>query len=455
MRKNLLAVFLLSLLTACSGQIKGSVFLDANDNGTKDDNEKTLTNVTVKVTQEDNRTNVKTLIAKAKTDAQGQFAVSSKGPGYYCVEVEEPGLSESLSNQLASGSLPPNSVPSPMNPNIGVAEPPAAKSLTAKEVASTTPPSNTAATTTCCNNVVETGEECDDGNKASGDNCSSDCKKEKTPPPPPPPPKAPKKSSGVVCEDISSSNFTLHVPVALDYQADIANMPPRLKQTHKPGDPFSIDIAVPAGCVLKSLFVPDSLEVSASEDPNINVDPSIGRVNFAQAMEASSVKLQLKVKENIPLGTSIVKISPEALCPDGKTFELNPFEIELKAHPQLQVLQSITCPPAGQNTLDWEIKIQNRGSRTYEQVTLLAIHPSSATINTKDPACSTLGEEKMSCPVESLSADSDSTPLKFKMNLPSSVTEKTTFVFRAQVTSSDFSDPISAQEGECILEPSE
>src|SRR3989338_3784458 len=221
MRKNLLAVFLLSLLTACSGQIKGSVFLDANDNGTKDDNEKTLTNVTVKVTQEDNRTNVKTLIAKAKTDAQGQFAVSSKGPGYYCVEVEEP---------------------------------PAAKSLTAKEVASTTPPSNTAATTTCGNNVVETGEECDDGNKASGDNCSSDCKKEKTPPPPPPPPTAPKKSSGVVCEDISSSNFTLHVPVALDYQADIANMPPRLKQTPKPGDPFSIDIAVPAGCVLKSLF---------------------------------------------------------------------------------------------------------------------------------------------------------------------------------------------------------
>ena len=71
-----LSLFLLVLLAGCGGQIKGTVFLDANANHQPDKVENTLTGVAVKVTH-DGKT-----IATTKTDSKGRFFVASKGPGY-------------------------------------------------------------------------------------------------------------------------------------------------------------------------------------------------------------------------------------------------------------------------------------------------------------------------------------------------------------------------------------
>ncbi|MDO8526878.1 MAG: SdrD B-like domain-containing protein [Deltaproteobacteria bacterium] len=484
----------LLLLSACTGHIDGDVFLDSNANGVPDKNEKFLTNLTVKMTQDGQPLNT------FKTDGKGHFSTPIKKPGYYCLQVAEPALQENLMAQLASGAIPISAAPS-VNQNIGVWSPPPAPSPRVGKQAGVTPalgvpsgftatagdrvvnlkwstvsgatgykiywntsvpvnattgnliPVNSSTTSsyshpslsngTTYHYVIAATSGAGDGTLSNEASATPSATSTATTPASPA--TSPDKVvSGMVCQNVSGLNLTTHIPVTFDYQADLNSMPDRMKQSWKTGDTFSLGIPYPIGCVLKSLFLPDGLEFDSNDmDPGIrNVDDNVGRIDFKDAALSGSVKLNLRVKEDLPLGKYSVTLSPEAICPDGKKLELNPITIEITSLPHLYVSQSILKGDPGA-TVPWRVTLENSGSNNYEHVTLTATPPHQyVALANADPRCEGAGD-KIECHVNVAANSSEVVEMQMLLTAP---TELTHLAFQASAKLEDQSDVISGED---------
>lgn len=436
---NRLPFLLFCLLSAsCAGKIEGVVFLDANANGVADPGEQTLTNVAVKVSRANE------VVAHTKTDAKGHFSVKGRDAGYYCIEVEEPALQQSIMRQISAGDIPETSIPS-VHSNIGLGPPISRvkKQIVGAPLATPTPPAPaTPATPTppAAAPQQPTQEE-----RETAD----------------PSPQTERHSSGVVCQDFDEASFRVDVGVMLDYKADVARMPPPLKKTYKSGDPFELGIPVPFGCVLKPLFVPDGLEIVTSQgrskmDPAIAaVDPAIGRVDFDESVLTTSAVLDLRVRDNLPLGVHSVTIQPEAVCPDGQTVVLNAIPIDLKSLPEVVVWQKIAGKGIAGEMTTWEVFVENRGDRDL-RVTVLAQPPLDfvSLVPVEGMKCHVAGD-KIECPSLDLPADGGvkSEALKFQVQFLN-VEEERAVGFQVSVKVHDYEgEPIQATEARVVIEP--
>lgn len=442
-----LSVFLVS----CAGKIEGQVFLDANANAVADPNEKTLTRVTVKASHNNE------FIGRTKTDAKGRFSLKSRESGYYCVEIEEPGLQQNLMHQLSTGQLPQGAVPS-VDANIGFG-PPMAPSVK-KQIAGSTPASP-APSPAPAGQPAAGSQPNSAGQPAQG---GTEQKKPEEKKPEPKQAQPERRSSGVVCENVASFGFHVDIPVMLDYSADLARIPAPMKQTREAGEDFRLHIAVPGGCVLKPLYVPDALLVfwpreEAQRDPAIlTIDPRVGRVDFRDNVFASSVTLDLRVREDLPLGDLSVQMIPEVLCPDGQEFALSSVEIDLKAAPKLVIWQEIAAQGRSGGDIPWEIVLENPTDREYT-VTVTAQPPPPELVQIgaiEGLRCHALGD-KIECPALTLAPHSNlrDNPLRFSVRLLEAARE-TPVTFSAQAKVHDFEgEPVPATDARVVIQPGE
>lgn len=435
------------LLVSCAGKIEGVVFLDANANGVADPGEQTLTNVAVKVSRANE------VVAHTKTDAKGHFSVKGGDAGYYCIEVEEPALQQSIMRQISAGDVPEASIPS-VNSNIGLGPPipKVKKQIVGGPPAAPTPSPPATPTPPVTTPPAEEEKEADEPQEPSR--------------PFSPSAQTERHSSGVVCQNFDESGFRVDVGVMLDYKADVARMPPPLKKIHKSGDAFELGIPVPFGCVLKPLFIPDGLEIVMPQgrgkmDPAIAaVDPSIGRVDFDESVLTTSAVLDLRVKNDLPLGIHSVTIQPEAICPDGQTVALNAIPIDLKSLPQVVVWQKIAAKGIAGEQTTWEVFVENKGDRDL-QVTVLAQAPIDfvSLIPVEGMKCHIAGD-KIECPAldlprQSGAADSGAKtePLKFQVQFLN-VEEERAVGFQVSVKVDDYEgEPLQATEARVVIEP--
>lgn len=445
---NRLPWLLFCLLSAsCAGKIEGVVFLDANANGVADPGEQTLTNVAVKVSRANE------VVAHTKTDLKGHFSIKGRDAGYYCIEIEEPALQQSIMRQISAGDIPETSIPS-VNSNIGLGPPipKVKKQIVGSPPATPTPP------------VVPPPP-------APQPTPPAEEEKETEKPQEPSRPFSPaaqteRRSSGVVCQNFDESGFRVDVGVMLDYKADVARMPPPLKKIHKSGDAFELGIPVPFGCVLKPLFIPDGLEIVMPQgrnkmDPAIAaVDAAIGRVDFDESVLTTSAVLDLRVREDLPLGVHSVTIQPEAVCPDGQTVVLNAIPIDLKSLPQLVVWQKIAAKGIAGEQTTWEVFVENRGDRDL-RVTVLAQAPIDfvSLIPVEGMKCHIAGD-KVECPALDLPRQNETAdggakmePLKFQVQFLN-VEEERAVGFQVSVKVEDYEgEPIQATEARVVIEP--
>ncbi len=429
---------ILLLLAGCSGQIKGAVYLDTNSNSNPDPGETTLTGVPIKVTYENQ------VIAKSKTDSKGLYVIGSKGQGHYCIEVEDPSFSQNLTAQISSGTLSTPSLSQPA-PKIGIG--PSINAAKSFDV-NTMP--------VCGNNKMEGDEECDDGNRTDGDGCSSTCKNQPLPEKPstqitP----SEENKSGKRCINCNATNCSAHVGVTMNYDADISNLPPPTKQTHRTGEDFFLNVIHPIGGVLEPIYLPDVLEAFwpadvSQRDPNIlSIDPASGRIEFAAREVKRSVQIPLRVKDSAPFGTTTITFPKfKVKTPDGQSKELPyAYEMDIVVTPDLEVIQSgLPASARAGGTFQWELKVKNKGARKYKDLKLIFTVPTTeVSITNTPPSCDSSGDE-ITCPIDELAAHATLPPVKIDLKVQENVSQGTRILFDAKVKIPEYDGDISAEE---------
>lgn len=418
-------LLLLLSVVACGGKIQGTVCLDGNGNQACDLSENTLTHVALNITKDGQQ------LAKATTDTFGRFSHKMEMSGYYCVEVDEPYLNQSLVRQLSYGVLPPEAVTSiesavSLGPTVGSASkqfiPPPA-SPTPPPTPSATPPQTQPtepepATSSAQPDTIE---------------------------------------SGKVCKNTSDISLTLHVPYLIDYAADLERMPPRLKLEKNSGEVFSVGIPISVGCVLESpLFLPDGLEGLWPADPEeinefLNIDRETGRIDFRNEVRTTSVNLYLRVRDDLPLGTHSVEIKPVMLCPGDQRHPLPVIPIDLIAKPFVEIYQEV--PSASQSPgdeFDWKIFVTNEGSRSHElTVTGRASGPITS-VAAESADCHSLGDSRVQCSFE-LAAD-QTKELTFEVNLLD-IDYEDFASFEAQASVTNYEETFSAEAASVRVAP--
>lgn len=370
-----LLVALLGLsLVGCSGKIEGTVFLDGNANSLADSQEQTLTNLNLKITHNGK------LLTTTSTNSRGKFATAIQESGYYCVEVNEPHINESVLRQLNYGRIPQGAISSAMsNVSLGPAVGMAAKQVV---ISPTTPAPATPAPTA---------------------------------PAPASPPSSPQPLSpsqpdriepGIVCKNTSDFTLNLQIPVSIDYETDVARMPPHIKQERRSGELFTVSIPVSIGCVLETLYVSDGLEPLWPLEPSdigkiLSIDRVTGRIEFRPASQSTFVVLPLKVREDLPLGTYSVTLTPFMLCPGDQRIALPEIPIDLLAEPLIEIFQELPSgsQPAG-SAITWKIFVKNKGSREYDVTVSGDVTNSSiSTLTPESTECHTVGSARVECRV--------------------------------------------------------
>lgn len=337
MKSSIFLFFLSLFIAGCSGKIEGFIFLDTNGNQLADPRERTLGNVALKVTYDG------ASVGKSRTSASGTFTWPIRESGYYCVEIDEPTLSQSILAQMASGRLPVRSVAS-SRPNVNVGPP--VQNIAHQIVAS-------------ANDEEDKKEE--EKKEEKDEETETETPKVTEPD---------KRDFGLVCKNTEGGNLKMDIPFVIDYSADIDQMPPPLKQTHRLGEEFQINIPNILGCNLKPLFVPDALQAFWPVDPNqvdpniLKIDPDIGRVDFKEGITDTSVSLHLKAKETIPFGTyTVPPIEPKVTCPGDPEIPLNAFEIEIIATPSVKIQQTLPGSTRAGGRMNWRIAVENKMGR--------------------------------------------------------------------------------------------
>lgn len=428
MHRRFLLLALGLSLAACTGKLEGTACLDGNGNNICEAEEHTLTSVSLKISK-DNQ-----FLAQARTNSLGRFSHGIRDRGCYCVEVDEPHLSQSLMFQLTYGQLPADSVQS-VQSSVALGPP---LGMSAKQVGS--PPDSGGTTDTTTTTQPQADEEEEQPVFQPSPGCPDSAE------------------PGKVCKNVTGFSQTLHVPVMVDYQADVDRMPPRLEQERRAGEVFTVPIPVSIGCVLETIYLPDGLIPlwpTTVEEINkiLNIDRETGRIDFRPQARPTSVVLHLKVREDLPLRNDDydVQIQPVMLCPGNQRLELNEIPIVLISRPLLDVFQELPAGAQAEGTeFDWSIVLNNEGSQALALDIVGTANGPIAALTPSSGLCRSLGSNRVECTLDV--EGGQTVRLTIGVRLLEEVESVSSALFDATAEVEDSAETFSASQGTVSLD---
>lgn len=346
MKKISLYSLLLAALffSACTGEVKGHVFLDKNNNSALDADEKGIGKALYEVDRDGE------LFTSGMTDENGMFFFKKKDKGDYCVKIVN------TSDQYITTA-----------PQL-TKEPVAGKAAEKAE----TDTSTTTGTT-------------DTGTTTSEETKKKEEEKKKEPAKPLP---APASLKNCVRLTGYSDKATVNVPVGLDLAASIARIPKQGEITVAAGSEFDLRIYYPYRCTLTDISLPSELSV---------VGDNTGLVGSGNVLSFSTVKpekteaiipksltemaivpviVKLKASEDILESEQELSINPSVECPDGNITTLEAIKIKVMKEKKLSIFQSVGDAILGKTenkTLTIVTEIRNKGQFDFNNDAVLTI----------------------------------------------------------------------------------
>lgn len=327
------------LLSACTGQIQGDIFLDQNGNNLKDGTEVSLAEVPFTVTLDDSTYTTGT------TDTNGQYFVTLDSlnlNGNYCVKID------SLDMVLINQSVKPSAIkhmetdgtcPVDLNGDPDCTHTECCSNVACEsadicqedetETESTTEDSDQ------CPSDDKGAPICTDSRCANQSACQTDTITIK-----------PMEACGQLSG--SGTAMTLNVPVTLDYSTRVN----KISKTHPNpvyvGDTITVDIVYSSSCVfelynLPPAFLPQNagdtfntitgeLSLERLIRQNISKIDTQDRPPFGHD-KLYSYPLVLKVVGSEGLEDTEQLIQPSLICPDKTTVQASATKINIKADP--------------------------------------------------------------------------------------------------------------------------
>lgn len=385
------------ILASCSGSINGQVFLDKNQNGTMDADETGIAYAKLVVTRDGK------VIAEKYSDGNGAYTVHVRQrKGQLCIKPDLTYAQENL-----------NFIQSSMGK--------AAKIKTLKAETSTTPGTSTGTGT-------DTGGE-------TGSSETGDTTVDTNQPAKPEPPEG--KIGDQYCYNFKNKGLEVNIPVKVDFEAALSEMPTRLEAKCFSGAACEIKIPYPTGCQLDTIYLPPEL-VADPAQPGISFSASLNSVSFEQpALTGSNsgkavsttgsaisisgfevADLKLKVKDDA--SDTDLTLNPTAQCL-GETLDLQKIPISIKRDINYAVYQhtakTLDLHPGDQ--VDVEVTVDNKGQSPLIDGELTFTSPDGASlIKGTDCALQTSGQAAVAiCKIDKIDPKSIQT-MTFKMTLP-------------------------------------
>jgi hypothetical protein len=427
----LILLLLIFAVEGCKGNVQGYVFLDENANTKKEDTENKISNLTIKVTKDDEE------IATSQTDSLGNFSVPASGAGTYCVTVSDASLS-ATNDDGTSASIAALKRSSAQPSALQTAASQAGSPLFASSLTESSctdgldndadgdidcADSDCTTNTTCLesgncsdklDNDIDGLTDCDDSDCTSDSACTSTGTTTGTTT------SAATVSSGSACDDSKGGNLTLKVPITKDYSSGIAALEDPGTTTVSRGDTVSLSIQYPSSCEFDTgLYL--SLSLTPMNVPAAAYDSTTGQLNLNSVVD-SAASTDLSVSEPLSVGddgistysldlcigdfdgttcvsdggldSKTVTIAPTATCPDDTSVTLKSHSIAIDSADDITVTQSMSGTQDAGATITVTTTVTNRTSVDYtsSEVSLALSTPDFTTSQSYDSSCSNLGQ---------------------------------------------------------------
>lgn len=396
------------VLSACSGNVSGQVYIDQNGDGVFDSNEVGVPYAKITVTRDDDK------IAEHYTDEDGFFEIPIKRkPGQVCITTD---LSFAETNLDY------------IRYNIS-------EGASAMKIS---PPKGMKATTTGDDDedddgILDSADNCPSTANASqldtdsdgvGDACETDDDDDVTSTETSD--TSPSQQGWIgtkYCEDVKGKGFEVDIPVAMDYETSIEALPERLTVTCNAGSECNVIIPYPDGCQLSTIYLPEGLEPVSGQE-GISFDSSLGGVSFTEnaGIEGSKamsttrptlsvsdyrlVTLTLLASDTIDIGVSDTEIKPTADC-SGQTIDLPKIPIELAREFSVDIYQHMDTPGelmSGQ-TAKLIVGVENKGSGSASFGDLTITPPEGSVLITPLPALCLNNVTKVICRIQKVAGN--------------------------------------------------
>ena len=384
------------LITSCGGSITGQVFIDSNGDGAYDSEEMGIPYAKVSVTRDGEK------IAEHYTDTDGNFDIAVKPrPGEICVSVDlsfaESNLDYILysANQESTGAA------------MAVSPPKASKVK--------------ATTTGDDGDTDDTDDDADDSDSGSTVDTSE------------PTTSAPGWVGLKYCGEKLKEAF---IPVKMDYEGAIGELPTRLAVKCYAGSTCDITIPYPKGCQLHTIYLPEGLTPADTGD-GVSYSASMNSVSFGEnvgelgstAFKASTtghalavsdyyiMTLKLDVADDIPVGQTDTKLEPSAKC-DDQVLELQPIPIELLREFNIRLYWQMSSPPyESEKPVQMVGGIWNDGKSTISFGDLYIVAPEGSVL-TSVPAGCTINDNYTTCRIEKIQGNGGGDTRSISLKLP-------------------------------------
>lgn len=357
-------IALLLSLAACSGSVSGQVFIDSNGDGIHDTGEMGVPYAKISLTRDGDA------IAEHYTDAEGYFEIPVKRrPGTICVSTDLSFAEANLDYIMYAKDA--DSAAAAMR-----VSPPKMKAETLEEE----------------EELEEEEYEDDAGTTVDTTTTVQGWMDDK------------------YCRDAKSRGFDVEIPVAMDFEAAISELPERLKVKCYAGSTCQVTIPYPDGCQLHTIYLPEGLAPAEPLQSSMSYNLSMNSLSFEEGAGEEGSKafkaltttrptlavsnfrilaLDLAVSDEIDVGTTDLTLKPSAKCAD-ETLELPTIPIDLIREFDIDVYQNISVmgPYESGQLIYLTAGVENKGdaSVSYGDLTITPPDGSVIVIDSSWPA---------------------------------------------------------------------
>lgn len=336
MKKTTFTLMFLALafLSACTGNIKGKVFLDLDGDNVKDDGESPIANMTFSVTKDDEDFKTGT------TDENGEFEFEQDGAGTYCITIDEDDLLNAEEAVLITPSM-------------------ASTSPTFTRSTSPSFTSETIATPLAASTSDEEDTSTDEDTTDTTD--STDSSDSTT------------VESGYVCIDSTGFDEEADVPIAIVYDVTSSDT---VDEDLSRGDTITLELQFPVSCTFDAFILPSSVVPtdpdlsgynSVTKTMNLNTAVSDNTTLFSTS-DPGIINYDTVGLYEFELEAQIDELDEETVtldditmtCPDDSTITLPTITLNLTSEDIIEISQEITDgTPANDTALEITTTISN------------------------------------------------------------------------------------------------